>query len=145
MHLNISIKILIAVTVIALSFITLSDGLECYICSSSDVDWNEDCETGNRTLLPSITCPDAYDGKTAYCTYKKTQWKTISGANSVLRSCADEPLYRNGQQDLEDGNLTVWYQSCTMDLCNNACSFSKDQVLAVLTSMFPLVLAKLLQ
>jgi len=47
----------------------------------------------------------------------------LGGANSVLRSCSDEPLYRNGQQDLEDGNLTVWYHSCTMDLCNNAPSF----------------------
>ncbi len=50
-------------------------------------------------------------------------FENLGGANSVLRSCADEPLYRNGQQDLEGGNLTVWYQSCTMDLCNNAPSF----------------------
>ncbi|EFX89278.1 hypothetical protein DAPPUDRAFT_233023 [Daphnia pulex] len=118
-------KNLVAVLVVSLSLATLGDGLSCYVCTSSDVDWNEECETGNRTLMPSIECPDSYDGRTAYCIYKKTQWKTISGANSVLRSCADEPLYRNGQQDLEGGNLTVWYQSCTMDLCNNAPSLPK--------------------
>ena len=70
-------------------------------------------------------------------------FQNLGGANSVLRSCADELLYRNGQHDLEGGNLTVWYRSCTMDLCNNAPSFSKGATVIIYEHTYYLYIFKL--
>ena len=61
------------------------------------------------------------------------------GANSVLRTCTQEPLYlRNGQQDLEGGNLTIWYKSCTMDLCNDANSLVSKGLVFSYSKLIPL-------
>lgn len=130
----------------------MSVGLECYSCISSSFGWDDDCETGNTTNLEPVECPDTMK----YCYYTRTQWNNISwvpfttinkfffvryifcalllkwkgGANSILRSCTQEPQYlRNGQQDLEGGNLTIWYKACTMDLCNDANFLAKGNLI----------------
>lgn len=58
------------------------------------------------------------------CCEKKTENYTllfrIERADDMLRGCTEEAEFRNGEYSQQNESVTIYYESCGLDLCNHA-------------------------